>query len=319
MHRYRALLILLPFAVALAADPVVLERHDDKIDVLVNGAPFTTYYFGKDAAKPYLMPLRTASGVSLSRAYPAGNEVPADAVHSPSFEPHQRGLYFAHGNLDGLDFWQEPVFDKYYDDHGRQAYGHATLQKIETHGDAIHATFLLVDSNGREIATETQSFTFGGDKDLRTIDCEFTVRATAGPLIFGDTKEGTFGIRLGPELSGAKVRMVNSHAQEGEKQIWGKSADWVAYSGTVSGKPVVIAVLDHPKSFRHPTTWHARAYGLLAANPFGLRDFTKDPMKDGSWTIAEGKALQFRYRVLIYDGSFSASQIEEAYKKYESE
>jgi hypothetical protein len=110
--------------------------------------------------------------------------------------------------------------------------------------------------------------------------------------------------------------MINSHGDQGEKNIWGKPADWVNYFGTISGQPVGIVVFDHPKSFHHPTTWHARAYGLLAANPFGIREFTRDPAKDGSWTIPEGGSLAFRYRVLIYDGELTPAQITEAYKQY---
>jgi hypothetical protein len=80
-----------------------------------------------------------------------------------------------------------------------------------------------------------------------------------------------------------------------------------------------VAVLDHPKSFRHPTTWHARAYGLFAANPFGLREFTRDQNKDGAWTIPEGKSLTFRYRVLIHEGDFSPARIQDEYQRYAAE
>jgi hypothetical protein len=110
--------------------------------------------------------------------------------------------------------------------------------------------------------------------------------------------------------------MINSKGAQGEPAIWGKPADWVEYSGTVSGKAVSVAVFDSPKSFRHPTTWHARAYGLLAANPFGAREFTNDPEKDGSWTIPEGKSLTFRYRLLISDGQLSAEQLAGLYRQY---
>jgi hypothetical protein len=113
--------------------------------------------------------------------------------------------------------------------------------------------------------------------------------------------------------------MVNSAGAEGEKAIWGKRADWVNYDGKVAGEDVGIAVLDHPKSFRHPTTWHARGYGLFSANPFGLRDFTRDPNQDGSWTIPEHKSLTFRYRVVIHHGDYREANIAEAYKKYASE
>ena len=113
--------------------------------------------------------------------------------------------------------------------------------------------------------------------------------------------------------------MVNSLGAEGEKAIWGKRADWVNYDGKVEGEDIGIAVLDHPKSFRHPTTWHARGYGLFAANPFGLRDFTRDPNQDGSWTIPEGKSLTFRYRVIIHHGDYREAHIAEAYQKYAAE
>jgi Methane oxygenase PmoA len=305
----------------LTAASVKLERSPDKINVIVDGQPFTTYYFSPVTAKPYLMPLRTASGLVVTRGFPVVNDVSAGNPKGPSFEPHQRPLYFGHGDIDGLDFWQEPVFDKYYTDHGHQAYGHMVLKAVEEADDArdsatIRARFTLNTPNNRVIGEETQSFTFGGDGQTRTIDCEFVLYATNGPLDIGDTKEGTFGIRLAPELSGSHAQMLNSNGAIGEKAIWGKPADWVSYLGTLDGKHVSVTVFDSPKSFRHPTTWHARAYGLFAANPFGIREFTKDANKDGSWTIPEGKSLTFLYRVVIRDGEFPASEISEAYQHY---
>jgi len=303
---------------------VRLKRAAHRIDITINGQPFTSYYFDPEVAKPFLMPLRTASGAVVTRGFPELNDVSKGDPKASSFEPHQRPLYFGHGDLDGLDFWQEPVFDRFYDDHGHQAYGHMVLKSVEeaaSEGAAakLRARFVLNDPNNRVIAEETQTFKFQGDGNIRIVDCEFVLFATNGPLNIGDTKEGTFGIRLAPELSAPLVRMLNSNGAQGEKAIWGKSADWVDYSGTIGGKPVGVAVFDSPLSFRHPTTWHARAYGLFAANPFGLREFTGDPNKDGSWTIPEGKSLTFRYRVLIHEGEFGAAQIGAAYRQYASE
>lgn len=301
---------------------VQLQRSRDQIEVIVDGKPFTTYYFDPQIAKPYLMPLRTASGVIVTRGFPVKNDVSSGNAKESAFEPHQRPLYFGHGDIDGLDFWQEEVFDKYYTDHGHQAYGHMVLKNIEesggqeTAGKTIRAHYTLNGPDNRVIGEETQSFTFGGDPKTRSIDCEFVLEATAGPLDLGDTKEGTFAIRLAPELSGSNARMINSNGAQGEKAIWGKPADWVDYSGTISGTRVDIAIFDSPKSFRHPTTWHARAYGLFAANPFGIREFTRDSNKDGSWATPEGKSLTFRYRVLISEGGLSADQIHEAYRRY---
>jgi Methane oxygenase PmoA len=312
------------FSAMLIAGSVKAERAEHQIEITTDGKPFTTYFFDPEVAKPYLMPLRTASGFVLTRSFPVKNDVSGGDSKASSFEPHQRPLYFGHGDLDGLDFWQEPAFDNYYSDHGHQAYGHLVLKSIDdavSEGDVarIRARFSLNDPGNRVIAEETQSFAFRGEGQIRMIDCEFTLYATAGPLDIGDTKEGTFGIRLGPELSSPLGHMLNSNGSTGEKAIWGKPADWVEYEGVVSGKHVGIVVFDSPASFRHPTTWHARAYGLLAANPFGLREFTRDPNKDGSWTIPEGKSVTFRYRVLIYEGEFGIAQINAAYAKYASE
>jgi hypothetical protein len=295
---------------------VELKRHDNRIDVSIAGKPFTTYYFLPNVAKPYLMPLRTTSGVVVTRGFPVENDVSAGDAKASSFEPHQRPLYWGHGNIDGLDFWQEQVFDHYYTDHGHQAYGHAKLLNIKTEAESITADFSLRDPSDREIAQERQVYRFGGEGAVRRVDCEFTLIATAGPIVFGDTKEGSFGIRLAKELSGPGVVMTNSAGAHGEKEIWGKPADWVSYQGEVGGAPVTVTVFDHPSSFRHPTTWHARAYGLFAANPFGWREFTRDAEKDGSWTVEEGKQIVFKYRVLIADGKQSAEDLSKAYSQY---
>ncbi len=309
------------FSGSLTSATVELKPAQNQIDVSIDGNAFTTYYFSPEIAKPYLMPLRTTSGDIITRGFPVGNDV-SGQPQGRAFEPHQRPLYFGHGDIDGLDFWQEPIFDKYYRDHSHQAYGHMSLKgaaEVRQQQRSIVARFTLNDPNNRVIGEETQSFTFHGDTHTRVVDCMFVLYATAGPLDIGDTKEGTFGIRLAPELSAPLDHMINSNGAEGEKAIWGKPADWVDYSGTMAGKSVGIAVFDHPKSFRHPTTWHARAYGLLAANPFGLREFTRDENKDGAWTIPEGKSVTFRYRVLIHDGPFPAARISDAYQQYTAE
>lgn len=320
----RSVAIAFTFALVTTAAPVKLKRGQNRIEVIIGGQPFTTYYFEETVAKPYLMPLRTASGIVISRAFPVVNSVSEADTKTRGFEPHQRPLYFAHGDIDGLDFWGEEAFNKYYGGHNLPAYGRMSLTKVEDMAEGptagtVRARFNLKAPSGRVIAEETQTFRFRGDDHTRTVDCEFVVHATHGPVTFGDTKEGTFALRLGPELSAPHDHMLNSSGARGEPAIWGKTADWVNYSGTVSGKPVGVVVFDSPKSFRHPTTWHARAYGLLAANPFGLREFTKDPNKDGSWTIPEGKSLTFRYRVLIYDGDRSPNQLADLYRQYAAE
>jgi len=311
---------LLVASMALAAgDAVELHRQGDRIEVRVQGRPFTTYYFPPDIAKPYFQPLRSAQGTVVTRDFPIGNTIPPEHLKDRGLEPHQRPMFFGHGDIDGIDFWGEAVFPKYSDD---TVFGRAVFKKLDTMqsgsgSGALQATFDLTGPRGRVIAEEIQSFVFGDDSNTRWIDCKITLVANHGSdVVLGDTKEGTFGIRLAKELNSPPGHMVNSAGAEGEKQVWGKPADWVDYDGTVNGEELGIAVFDSPRSFRHPTTWHARAYGLLAANPFGWREFYNDPQKDGSWTIQQGKTLQFRYRVFIHHGDYKQAKVAQAYQEY---
>ena len=320
---------------AMMAASVELKRGQDQIEVIIGGHPFTTYYFLKDVVKPYLMPLGTPAGVIVSRPFPIRNDISMADRKLPGFEPHQRPLYFDHGDIDGVDFWSEAVFSSAY---GRssgaanakqpaspapapRAHGHMTLLNLEDvkggpEAGTVRARFALEDPNNRVLGEETQTYTFRGDERTRSIDCEYVIYAGANAMVFGDTKEGTFAVRLNAELSTPHDHMLNSHGAVGEPAIWGKPADWVNYSGTVSGKQVGVVAFDHPSSFRHPTTWHARAYGLLAANPFAAREFTNDDKQDGSWTVPERKTITFRYRVMIYDGEFTPAQLADMYKQY---
>jgi Family of unknown function (DUF6807) len=304
-----------------AAEPVQLQRKGYEISVSIGGKPFTAYYFDPAVAKPYLQPLRSAGGTIVTRDFPIGNTVPPAHRHDHSLEPHQRPLYFAHGDIDGLDFWSEEAFNRYYGRGGSHAYGRMVFRRIDEmrggpDSGVVQAEFDLIAPSKRVIATETQTFTFRGDGQTRTIDCQFVVHADHGPVVFGDTKEGTFGIRVAPELNSPPGQMVDSNGAVGEKGIWGTRANWVDYDGTVHGEAVGIAVFDSPRSFRHPTYWHARGYGLFAANPFGISYFTRDPLQNGSWTVQPGNSLLFRYRVLIHHGDYKQAQVAEAYRKF---
>jgi hypothetical protein len=181
---------------------------------------------------------------------------------------------------------------------------------------AIKAVFDGRDPQGKAILTETRTLTFYSDPKLRTIDYDIEI-APIEKLVFGDTKEGTFGIRLATLLSEDKSgRMVNAEGKETEKNVWGKRSPWVDYYGPLNGETVGVAIFDHPSNPRHPTYWHSRAYGLFAANIFGVRDFTGDKTKDGSLTAEPGQPLRFRYRVVIHSGGARAANIAELYKQY---
>ena len=298
------------------AESVDVQRDGDRIDVVIGGHPFTSYYFGAAAAKPYLFPLRSALGTIVTRGFPMVTDI-AGEDHD---EPHQRAMYFAHGDVNGYDFWGEAAYPR-WSRHSASTFGRTVFRKLDemqggSDSGTLRAEFDLLRPEGEAIATEIQSYIFRGDEKSRIVDCEFTILANHGPVRMGDTKEGTFAIRVVKALDSPPGRLVNSNGAVGEKVIWGKLANWVNYDGNVGGEDVGIAIFDHPKNFRHPTYWHARGYGLLAANPFGLREFTHDRHQNGGLSIAAGGSLMLRYRVFIHHGDLKQAKVADAYRQY---
>jgi Methane oxygenase PmoA len=325
-----AFAIFLSYGSGMAADGTVkFKKQMYSVEVLLGGKNFTTYYFGPNSPKPYMAPLRSAQGTVVTRGFPMRTDIPGER-HD---HPHHRGLFFAHGDINGIDFWGEGQASKasqtvngvYYPTAGELPTGRTVFQKLDrvkSHGKTgtVKAEFQLVGPDGKAMGAETQEYSFSGGASSRIIDCVFTLTADQGvPLKMVDTKEGTFAIRVVNGLTEPNLKMVNSEGKVGVDEIWGKRANWVDYSGEVDGEPLGIAIFDNPANPKHPTYWHARDYGLFAANPFGEHDFYKDPKRDGSVTIAKGESLTFRYRVLIHHGNAAEAQIAASYTRYADE
>lgn len=322
--------LLIPLKPLSGGEPVELRRRDNQVDIQIGGKPFASYSFDKKAPKPYLHMLRAADGSVITRGFPMQMGIPGESTD----HPHHRGLFFAHGDVNGVDFWTEAAHaekgpvqaaGKTYQASEHLPHGRAVILKLESakggaDSGSLSARFRLAGPDGKSIAEHTQAFFFRGDRATRTIDCEFTIRALQAAVKLGDTKEGTFAIRVVKALEETSgMMMTDSEGRAGEKAIWGKRANWVDYSGTVDGRALGLTIFDHPSNPKHPTYWHARGYGLFAVNPFGERDFYGDPKRDGSLTIEPGGALRFRYRVLIHEGDARAAQVGEAYVRYAAE
>ena len=324
-----ALAVLWACSPAEEAPRVQLTRTNHQVEVSIDSKPFTTYYFGSESPKPYLHPLRTPRGVVVTRGYPMRDDIPGESKD----HPHHRAMYFTHGDVNGVDFWSEGRprgarevetvegrrFVSEGMPRGRTVFKEMlTLSSGEETGE-LSALFELLGPDNKVIAEEVQKYRFLAESALRTIDCEFTIRATTDLVKLGDTKEGTFAIRVAQELKKSNgATMFSSQGAIGEDQIWGKPAHWVDYTGTFGDERIGIAIFDHPSNFRHPTYWHARGYGLFAANPFGEHDFFRDPERDGSVTIAPGESLTLRYRVIIHPGDPEDARLSERYQIYQA-
>ncbi|MCS6951390.1 MAG: PmoA family protein [Bryobacteraceae bacterium] len=313
-RRLAAILVALPLSAQ-----VKMARHPGRIAVEIDGKPFTEFFFGPETPKPYLHPLRAASGTIVTRLYPMAK------VEGEAYDhPHHRGLWFTHGDVNGFDFWANEPNPR------RTNLGRVVLKQMlgvkeGRESGSISAQFEWRDPQGNALLVERRDMVFHAHPSLRVLDLDITLTA-AVTVRFGDTKEGTFAIRLAPWLEEPHARapaspprtgrMVSSEGKQTEKEVWGSRAAWVDYFGEIRGEKLGVAIFDHPSNPRHPTYWHARGYGLFAANIFGLRDFLRDRTQDGSLTLAPGQWLRFRYRVVIHPGDPGTAGIAQLYAAY---
>lgn len=301
-------------AVDTVRSEVVLHLQDDRVRVESDGELFTEYVY-RGHPKPILYPVIGPYGIGMTRNYPMRE----DGVGEAEDHPHHQSLWFTHGQVNGVDFWSIK------DGAGRIVQD----QLIETSSGSCRGTIKTANSwlnpAGETVCTDTRRIMFIVDKTTRMIDWATTIHASHGDVVWGDTKEGSMGIRTHPRLRlkadperGVEIvtgQAVNSEGIGG-KEIWGKRARWVDYWGDIDGHVVGIGIFDHPRNLRHPTWWHARDYGLVAANPFGVHNFEGKPPGTGDLTLPAGESLTLRYRFVFHEGDTDQAEIQMRYKAF---
>lgn len=304
-----------------AAEGVSVVEVDGAVEVRHDGQLFTRYVYA-DTPKPILYPIVGPHGISMTRNYPMRTGVAGEATD----HPHHRSLWFAHGRVNGVDFWLEGP--------GKGKIVHDRLGQIESTSnstDAAAAATITAFANwiapgGAIVCRESRKMRFSVAAGRRSIELRITLHASEGPIVFGDTKEGTMALRVRPELRrSADPRRGGLHQVSGrsvsseglhDNAIWGQAARWIDYFAEVEGKRIGVAVCDHPSNPRHPTRWHARDYGLLTANPFALHDFAGRPRGEGKLEVAQGKTVSFRYLCLFHQGDPQEAGIEQLYQRW---
>jgi len=258
--------------------------------------------------KPSLHPLSASDGQDILRAHPFYKREGEHLDH-----PHHTGLWYAHGDVNGVDFWH---FDK--PNSGKTV---QTSFKTTIKSDAATAvsTNEWQDKEGHILLNDTRYFTFTRQNADLILDFKIEMVAAQPEVIFGDTKEGDFALRLhhmfDAKEKGETGRMINSVGGSG-KDIWGKKANWVAYSGTnEKGQAYSVVIFDHPSNLRYPTTWMARDYGLFAVNPFGLSFYT-NKKENGEHRLKQGEGLTFQYRVILQIEEANPDAINTLYSNY---
>ena len=292
---------------------VQITKLEDRLRVEINGQLFTEYFF-KDVPRPYCYPLVGPGGARMTRNWPMNSVLELEPDQND--HKHHRSLWFAHGEINGQDFWSEDKkFGKTVHERFDEVKSGPEVGVIKSHNNWVTA-------DGQRVCTDDRAIRIynTGPADERIVDWEVTLHASDGPLTFGDTKEGMMAVRVAAtmRLNGkiGKGQIITSTGIRDEA-TWGKRADWCDYYGPVEGKTVGIAIFDHPENPRHPTWWHVRDYGLFAANPFGKHDFEKLSDKTaGNLTVEKGKSITFKYRLYIHSGDEKDAKLGEKYQEY---
>jgi hypothetical protein len=345
--RMSVLTFSLAIASGLAAAPapadkgvtVVPNEAARRVDVFVDGQPFTSYIWPDTLKVPTLFPLRTASGTLVTRGFPLEPR-PGERVD----HPHHVGLWLNYGNVNGVDFWnnstalpaeQQAKMGKVVHRHIVKTSGGADRGELEVETDWIMP-------DGQPVLHETADFIFRAGPGRRVVDRISTLTALDKPVVFKDDKEGMFGLRVRRELEQPSTDSVtftdasgrpttvkamdntgvsglyrSSEGKTGDA-VWGTRGRWAMLTGKVSQEAITLVMFDHPQNVGFPTYWHARGYGLFAANPLGQGVFSNGK-ETLNFTLQPNKPATFRYRLVILDETATPEQAEAQYHQFVDE
>ena len=317
---------------------ITLIRHDTerKVDVLINGKLFTSYAYPTNIKKPVLYPIVTPQGTKTTRKFPLEPSVGERVDH-----PHHVGLWFNYGDVNGLDFWNNSDSIKV---EKRASYGTIVHQKIDNikNGDnqgSLKVSMDWLTPNGDILLKENTTFIFRGKENAYSIDRITMLTAANGDVNFKDNKEGVIGIRVTRALElpsnkpiiftdsngiPTKVAELNNDGVNGDYinsegntglDCWGKRADWVNLHSKINDEKISIAILDHSSNIGYPTYWHARGYGLFAANPLGQEVFSNGKEKL-NFNLKKGESVTFKHRIIIASQNLSKAFLNENFIEF---
>lgn len=296
------------------------DDTNKKVDIKIDGHLFTSYVYDGQTPKPILYPLITKSGKTVTRGFPYAPRPNERVDH-----PHHAGLWLNYGDVNGFDFWNNSYAipeDK------KQFYGtihHQEIMDSNSEDGVLRIAAIWRSPLDADLLEEVTEFKFSEEGDTRIIDRSTTLKALVD-VSFKDNKEGMIGVRVARELelptdkpavytdaegNVTEVKALNNDGVNGNyfgsegltgNDVWGTRNKWVKLESEIDNEKVSITILDHEKNVGYPTYWHARDYGLFAANPLGQEIFSEG--KEAlNFKLAKGESTTFNYRILIHNGS----------------
>ena len=313
-----------------------VNEAEKKVDVLIDGEFFTSYIYPDKIMKPVLWPIISPAGNMVTRSFPMIAKKGERVDHR-----HHIGVWLNYGDVNGLDFWNNAEIMAPEKRHLYGAIYHQSIEKVESgNGEALLVTTADWKSPDNEIMLEEQtSFNFAARGNMRIIDRTTKLKAIIDEVNFTDDKEGMFGIRVARELelpSEKPIKLTDANGVAGEvgiidtqfvkgnyrsadgvegKKVWGTRCRWMKLSGEIKGETIAIIIIDHPANVGYPTYWHARDYGLFAANPLGQKIFSKGE-KELNFSMKKGESVTFKYRLVFADKNLTDIEINKLADEY---
>ncbi|HIF01723.1 MAG TPA: hypothetical protein EYG03_10365 [Planctomycetes bacterium] len=317
------------FGVALSMLPIAsaaefsIDREDSgDIAIRIDGKLFTRYVTTDMVTnKCYFWPVIGPGGAVMTRAYPM-----QDVAGEKQDHPHHRSVCFGLQNTGGFNTWHErltftkngKVDKKKEATLGRQVHTKVVGAEASGHSAALVVECDNVTPDGDVYMRQTRTVNFHvTDNGSRVMDIEIVLVGVKDGITVVGKKDSGLSVRVAHSMCvDAKLggRIVNSNGDEDGK-AWGKRVPWVDFNGPVDGRTMGVAILNHPDSFRHPTPWHVRTYGLFTANPFALKEVAGEE-DNGDFELARGQSIVLKHRLIFHDGDEKKAQIAEAWKTY---
>ena len=320
---------LIPSTAFAGEGTVNLKVGKDAVEFFVGKDLVTRLHIAPSYAKPIFWPMHAPNGAPLTRSWPMIKDIPGESTD----HPHQKSAWWCHGDIvpenlelksrikgvDGVDFWSENK------GHGKQVVTKVSEPKIEKDKATLVLTVEWRTAEGEKILDETRTIHFYNLGKARMIVVHSNLFASVTTIVFGDTKEGSFGVRVNDQIRADKVGkgkiqnaegIVAEQVTEAKNGCWGVVSAWCDYSGPIDGKQAGLAILADPKN-PYPTAWHSRAYGLMAANPFGrAKSFPSIKGKNDLVKIEKGGRLELRYGMLLHDGDAESGEVAANYRRF---
>ncbi len=294
-----------------------------KVEVRYDGKLFTAYCYFDSTEKPVLFPIKTLSGIAITRGFPIAPRAGERVDH-----PHHVGLWFNYENVNGLDFWNNSTAIAPERKHLYGSIRHQKILSSQAEPDKAELVTLShwVDPGGKVLVEETTRFVFTRQGTALIIDRGCTLKAVVDEVLFKDVKDGMLGLRVTREMempSTQEDKFVDAHGnitavkkldnanvtgmyvnREGIKgdDAWSKRSRWTCLNGKKDGESISIAMIDHPGNPGYPTYWHVRGYGLFAANPLGQKVFSGGK-EELNFKLLKDQSADFKYRVIIQEGN----------------